>query len=287
MSADYTPYKKSRIKRTAVIICTVLFALAALCSFLFIADAVTCANIRTVPSYAMDQAALGNVLSKPLEEWTESDYSLVYSQTGLTKAYFDGEGCIDEDFVKSCQADLFYEAQPEHDSQLFPISHDYFPDKLFSIVPLRAGDVIVSSSVHMFGWPMGHTALVISPTLTIQAMSVGTLSMTWSVSWFKHAANFIVLRPRLSAEQAKEVADWAYDNLLGLEYSFMTGISTAKDQTEDPQTTQCAHLAWQAYKAFGYDADSNGGPIVTPRNLAESDFFEVVQVNGFDLEKLW
>lgn len=270
-----------------IIIMTILFALAAFVGFLAIADRVTCSNIRVVPSYAMDEAGLDELLSKDLSQWTEEDYSFAYSQTGLTKVYFDDVGRLDKSFIKSCQSGLFYDEQPDSDAALGLISHDYYSDKYFSMVPLRAGDVIVSSSVHMFGWPMGHAGLVISPTLTIQAMSVGALSLTQPTSWFRQAANFIVLRPTISEEEAKAVADWARENLIGLEYSFMTGVFGDKDQTASPRTTQCAHIVWQAYKALGYDVDATGGPVVTPRNLANSDLFEVVQVNGLDLEKLW
>ena len=44
--------------------------------------------------------------------------------------------------------------------------------------------------------------------------------------------------------------------------------------------TQCAHLVWLAYAAYGYDIDSNGGLIVTPKDIAESELFEVVQIYG-------
>ena len=44
---------------------------------------------------------------------------------------------------------------------------------------------------------------------------------------------------------------------------------------------------WYAYNAFGVDLDSNGGLVVTPRNIANSPLVEVVQVFGIDPVKLW
>ena len=51
--------------------------------------------------------------------------------------------------------------------------------------------------------------------------------------------------------------------------------------------TQCAHLIWLAYAQFGYDLDSDGGWIVTPKDLANSPLLEVVQVYGMDPDRPW
>lgn len=51
--------------------------------------------------------------------------------------------------------------------------------------------------------------------------------------------------------------------------------------------TQCAHLIWRAYAQFGYDLDSNGGWIVTPKDLANCPDLEVVQVYGMDPDDPW
>ena len=51
--------------------------------------------------------------------------------------------------------------------------------------------------------------------------------------------------------------------------------------------TQCAHLIWSAFAAAGYDIDSDGGWLVTPRDLARSPLLEVVQVYGVDPRKPW
>lgn len=47
--------------------------------------------------------------------------------------------------------------------------------------------------------------------------------------------------------------------------------------------TQCAHLVWYAYQHFGYDLDSDGGLLVTPRDLYESPLLEVVQIYGLPM----
>ena len=37
----------------------------------------------------------------------------------------------------------------------------------------------------------------------------------------------------------------------------------------------------------GYDLDPTGGPLVTPDDIANSPYLEVVQIYGFDPDKLW
>ena len=288
MSEEKTGKKRSPLRRAVIIFLSVLFALAAILAFFFIADAVTHTFARSVPSYAMDTEGLKDILAVDRESWTDEDYEFIYRQTGLTKAYFDGVSNYDEDFVLGCQRDLFYNEEVQHDAMFIGISHDYYPDKTFNMVPLKPGDVIISSSVHTFGWRNGHAALAISSTTTVQALQAGAPSAIQGVSWFKSSSNFMVLRPKTTAEEARAVAGWAKENLVNVPYSLFIGFFSPKDQSDDVQCTHCSHLVWQAYKAvLGVDIDSTGGPVVSPRNIANSDFFEVVQVNGFDLDKLW
>lgn len=272
------------LKRAVIIVFAVVFALAAVFAFFMICDAVAHNTARTVPNYPRQD--LSAVLAK--EEWSDEDYDLIYRQTGLTRAYFEGlDARPDEEFILRCQNDLFFEGEYEHDADTFGTAHDYFPNEYFAMVELEPGDVLISASVHTMGWKNGHAALVVGGSSVLQAFGVGTVSDIVSPSWFRRAANFMVLRPKLEKSEADRVVSWALENMNGVEYSLFTGIFSPKDQTDDPRDTQCAHLVWQAYYACGYDIDSTGGPVVSPKNIANSDLFEVIQVNGFDLDTLW
>lgn len=272
------------LKRAGIIVFAVVFALAVVFAFFMICDAVAHNTARTVPNYPRQD--LSAVLAK--EEWSDEDYDLIYRQTGLTRAYFEGlDARPDEEFILRCQNDLFFEGEYEHDADTFGTAHDYFPDEYFAMVELEPGDVLISASVHTMGWKNGHAALVVGGSSVLQAFGVGTVSDIVSPTWFRRAANFMVLRPKLEKSEADRVVSWALENMNGVEYSLFTGIFSPKDQTDDPRDTQCAHLVWQAYYACGYDIDSTGGPVVSPKNIANSDLFEVIQVNGFDLDTLW
>lgn len=292
MPQEKVKRKKSPLRRAIIIVASIIFALAVIFAFFMICDAVAHAQVRVLPSYAMDAEGLAAVLEKDRTEWTDDDYDFVYHQSGLTRVYFDSQQTLNRSFVMQCQQDIFYDAVPEHDAANFGSSHDCFPGHYFSMVPLRAGDVIISSSVHTFGWLNGHAAIVTvggspSTARTLQAITIGTNSERMGTGWFRQATSFMVLRPKLDADTAQAIADWADENMYNIPYSLFTGIFSAKNQADNPRDTQCAHLVWQAYMAFGYDIDSTGGPVVTPKNIANCDLFEVVQVNGFDLDKLW
>lgn len=97
----------------------------------------------------------------------------------------------------------------------------------------------------------------------------------------------MILRPKFPKEFREQVAEYAKENLLGVKYSFAVGILSKKYNEDSFTRTQCAHLVWYAYRHFGVDLDSNGGLVVTPPEMANSPYVEVVQIYGFDPVKLW
>ena len=205
------------LKRAVIIVFAVVFALAAVFAFFMICDVVAHNTARTVPNYPRQD--LSDVLAK--EEWSDEDYDLIYRQTGLTRAYFEGlDARPDEEFILRCQNDLFFEGEYEHDADTFGTAHDYFPNEYFAMVELEPGDVLISASVHTMGWKNGHAALVVGGSSVLQAFGVGTVSDIVSPSWFRRAANFMVLRPKLEKSEADRVVSWALENMNGVEYSF-------------------------------------------------------------------
>ena len=81
---------------------------------------------------------------------------------------------------------------------------------------------------------------------------------------------------------------WNFEanELLGITYDPTVGVLSRK-YNEEIGATQCAHIFWYAFYKHGYDIDSNGGAVVTPKDIANSEYFEVVQVSGFNPQTLW
>ena len=248
-------------------------------AFLF-ADKVECWR----PDYEKED--LSGVLEKT--ELDDEDYDLLYRQTGLTAVGVDRMLARGEDGkqrILEIQEDFFTEHKVKNDLFAPFICTDYL-DEHVSYAFLEDGDIIVTSSTHLSGWRMGHSGLVTDAERgsILQANAVGDTSRLGSMRDFSDRVNFMILSPKVDAETKAEVCKYAEKNLIGKVYDPTAGVFSSKNKVE---RTQCAHLVWYAYNAFGIDLDSNGGLVVTPKNIANSPLVEVVQVFGLDPAKLW
>ncbi|MGM9666338.1 MAG: YiiX/YebB-like N1pC/P60 family cysteine hydrolase, partial [Eubacteriales bacterium] len=161
-------------------------------------------------------------------------------------------------------------------------------DSHIKLADLQNGDILISSSTHISSWRSGHAAIVVDAKngIMINAVQAGSLSELESIADFTDRASVMVLRPKLDEETRQSVAEYARENLVGIPYSATVGILSPKYE-ETIKTTQCSHLVWYAYMKFGIDIDSNGGGLVTPKDIANSEYLDVVQIYGFDPDDLW
>ena len=281
------------VRRIAFIFLAVLFGIIAfltlLCAALLIADAAIDASARVLPSYAREDIA--QLLER--ESWSESDYETLYLQTGLGRAALD-EMKDDPERILTFQDALFYDGDLAHEEVAVTTKRDIFADTRYRapMVDLQDGDVLITSTCHSFGWRNGHAALVVNGAngSLLESVSLGIPSTitAYGSDWFCYGTNFMVLRLKDAGEEARaEIAQTARERLYNVPYSLTVGFLSPKDQGETPQGTHCSHLVWQAYHYFGYDIDSDGGPLCTAQDISRSDLFEVVQVFGFDPVKLW
>ena len=281
------------VRRIAFVLLAVLFGiiafLALLCAALLIADAAVDASARVLLSY--ERKDIAQLLEQ--ESWSESDYETLYLQTGLGRAALD-EMKDDPERILTFQDALFYDGDLAHEEVAVTTKRDIFADTRYRapMVDLQDGDVLITSTCHSFGWRNGHAALVVNGTngSLLESVSLGIPSTitAYGSDWFCYGTNFMVLRLKDAGEEARaEIAQTARERLYNVPYSLTVGFLSPKDQGETPQGTHCSHLVWQAYHYFGYDIDSDGGPLCTAQDIARSDLFEVVQVFGFDPVKLW
>ncbi len=281
-----TKGKKLSKKLIALVVCACIIGAVLLAAFgaqiaFWVADGVAV----WTPDCA--QESLDETLEK--SALTDGDYDFLYRQTGLTKAGIDRclqRGEDGKKRIKEIQKG-FFETYTVRNNSFCPYICTDTLDKHMIPVYIEEGDIIVTSSTHLSGWRMGHAGLAVSGGRVIQATQVGATSMLGSVADFTNRISFIVLRVKdefMDADGKAEVAQFAAQNLLGKIYDPTTGVFSSKNQCE---RTQCAHLVWYAYKQFGLDLDSDGGLVVTPKDLANSPYVEPVQVFGFDPVKLW
>ena len=237
------------------------------------------------PNY--EQKDISGLLNKP--ELTDTEYTFLYRQTGLSQSAIDEMRCSQEgkQRILKIQKALFTDYKVTSDMfSIFTYMEEI--NGYTQLCALRDGDIIVTSTTRVSWWRYGHAAIVVDGENERIAESIapGVKSRLDDAATFNNLANFMVLRPKVEQAKKTEIAQYVKENMLQVPYSLTTGI-LSKKYKEELTNSQCAHFVWYAYKKFGIDLDSNGGGLVKPQDIALSDKVEVVQVYGFDLDKLW
>lgn len=242
------------------------------------------------------------------DKLTEEEYGLLYAQTGLSRIAVDTlqqEKRQDELFL--AQERFFADVETECECH-FPLFREYMdsecvePDEWNAIPVLADGDILITFNSHFLGWRNGHAGIVVNAEegLTVEAITIGRNSSVLSIESWEEKPSFAVMRLRdVPEETRREIAAYAQEYLVDIPYRLSAGnfsfLHINRDREEaqgnvrgsagyqDISGTHCAHLIWYAYRQFGYDLDSDGGIIVTPRDIFESPFLEVIQVYGMKM----
>jgi len=152
------------------------------------------------------------------------------------------------------------------------------------LAPLCDGDILVTFNTHTLDWRHGHLAIVVDSekNIILEHMSVGNTSiLSYAEKWGNYPAFAILRHP--DNTKAKKAADFAKEKLTDVPYSIFAGlIKKDKSKNDEISSSHCSHIVWQAYKAVGVDLDSNGGRIVTPKDVAKSDKLKLVQIFGLN-----
>lgn len=148
---------------------------------------------------------------------------------------------------------------------------------------LEDGDILITPCAHVTGFRNGHAGLVVdakrekrsNPSwwgmiLPSKKSNVGETSLLLR----SIACGMPMPKP------ARQSPKPPRGRLTGIPYNLTVGYIPQKRMSGTVSGTQCAHLVWEAFAAFGYDLDANGGRIVTPADLAHSPLLELKQVYG-------
>ena len=243
-------------------------------------------SARWTPDCPMEDLAA--VLQK--DALSDGDYALLYTQTGLARPAVDSllrQGRSAQ-ILEIQQA--FFTTPTILCEKNSPISREEWSMEACPITAVENGDILITPNSHTFGWRNGHAALVVDAQnrLTLESAVLGEVSGIQSLEKWEHFPAVMVLRvSSLSPEARSLAAVYALEELTNIPYGFMVGLLSPKHPEPPLKETHCAHLIWAAYMRIGIDLDSNGGKIVTPRQLAASPLLEVVQVTGIDPLELW
>lgn len=282
-----------------------LFTLIASMMILLLWTASAEKNAHYTPEY--EQIDLAPVLQK--EEFSDADYAILFRQTGLARTGVD-ELCDNggQEDILYLQQRLFAPIEYECRRSVFLCSSERIVEQSIvkNFLPAaQNGDILITFSGHFFGWRSGHAGIVINAEegQTLEAITIGQNSQICSLNHWSEYPCFALLRLKNTSEEERaEIAAYAAQNLADISYELASfcernpetegdiwGLPQKKSESDghadSPVSgTHCAHLVWLAYRHFGYDLDSDGGYVVTPRDLYESDLLELVQIYGISPE---
>lgn len=233
---------------------------------------------------------LNEILNK--EEWDKNDYRVIFYQTGLSRRAIS---VIPEnsrnDKILSAQQAFFREPAVECTKNSIISWQEQNTNCIQpEILGIQNGDILVSFCTHTYGWRNGHVGIVVdaSEGKTLEAIVMGEDSCVQSIRKWRNYPSFIILRLKgIPLSEREAIAEYALEHMEGIPYGFVTDVLEHIIRGDgEIGDTDCSHLIWKSFKEFGYDLDSDGGFIVTPRDIAESPLLEVIQVYGIDLDTI-
>ena len=145
------------------------------------------------------------------------------------------------------------------------------PDKVaqtrasYGTYPTRKGVILVTSDKYKGIIPLGHVAIIYTPTTVVESLSEGVTmgNNNWNTS--KSQAYGVTVKSTTSAQDAK-AADYCY-NQRGYPYNYdFFNINTRTK-------FYCSQLVWAAYKdLYGIDLDTSSyGKAIYPMELHDTD----------------
>ncbi len=217
---------------------------------------------------------------------SSEDYDMIFRHTGVSPKVAD-------EIISSGDTDLLlklnnlYHTNPEYKKVYiaYPVTvEERLKDGITPLVNLKKGDILVTFNTHTLDWRHGHSAIVLDDEgkRILEHASIGNTSCITSAKNWGTYPSFVILRyPDYNI--ASKAADYAAEHLVDIDYSIFAGIITKdKSKKDTVDTSHCSHIVWQSYKAVGVDIDYDGGPIVTPHDIAMSDKLKVLQIFGMD-----
>ncbi|MGD9567339.1 MAG: hypothetical protein AB7V48_03285 [Sedimentibacter sp.] len=247
------------------------------------------------PDYSKTDISI--VLSK--ESLSDDDYKELFYQTGLGKTAVDeilkNEDGADK--ILSFQENFFKDNNVLCEpigiitSQESIVNDEGKPMYGFDLAPYENGYVLITKATHSLGWRHGHAAIIADAENkeTLEAVILGSNTRLQNIDKWRVYPSFMMLKLKdTSQETLDKAAEFAKKYLSDIPYGLTVGLTDKKNpEPESIKSTQCSHLVWYPFKQLGYDVDSDGSWLVTPKDIANSDLFEVVQIYGVDPEDIW
>lgn len=225
--------------------------------------------------------------------FSEEDYNILFEQTGLARPMIETlkEEPDFKETILRFQENYFLEQSVERTNmnpltrmdKSFDADGNWIPS--FELAPYENGYIFLSKSTYTFNWRHGHAGIVVDAKRgkVLESLEPGTTSTLQNASKWQYYPTFKMMRPKDTPQETlDEIANYALENLQDIPYNII-----APKKASNIKSTQCSLLVWQAYKRFGIDLDTNGGPFVSPQDIARNPYLETLQIFGFAPNKDW
>lgn len=279
-------------KKALIVLITILIIITAIS----IAEIIIKPKGYTRPEY--DKIDITGILSK--ESLSDDDYKELFFQTGLGKIAIDEilkDEVTGKEKILKFQENFFAECNIDRSVSAMIVNHESLvndegkPVYGFDLAPYENGYVLITKGTYSLGWRHGHAGIVTDAENgeTLEAVLLGTDTMLQNINKWRTFPSFMMLKLKdTSQETLDEIAEFAKDTVLGIPYGLTVGLTSKKNpEPENITSTQCSHVVWYPFMQFGYDTDYDGSWLVTPKDIANSDLFEIVQVYGVDPGDIW
>jgi uncharacterized protein YycO len=230
----------------------------------------------------------------------DNDYKELFYQTGLGKTAVDKilkDKASGKENILKFQEIFFKDNNVSCDkigiitSQESIVNDEGKPMYGFNLAPYENGYVLVTKATHSLGWRHGHAGIITDAENqeTLEAVILGTDTQLQNINKWRVYPSFMMLKLKdTSQETLDEIAEFAKNNLLDIPYGLTVGLTSKKNPSPDNIiSTQCSHVVWYPLMQFGYDVDYDGSWLVTPKDIENSDLFEIVQIYGVDPADIW
>ncbi len=148
---------------------------------------------------------------------------------------------------------------------------------------VQNGDILITKSNHTLLYRHGHAGIVVDAEagLVLEALGYGTSSRLEELEKWNYYPTVKVLRLKNHNEETiTELIETAMSDFLDIDYNLLATKTNAN-------LTHCSDIVWKVFNAIGIDLDYNGGWVVTPKDIIQSDYLYEVEAYGFSKNRIW
>ena len=223
---------------------------------------------------------------------TDDDYKTLFHQTGLGRVAIDdimqNDGGLQK--ILSFQKSYFKVRDVKCESLIPFLTNQEVLSEKFPLAPYKDGYILITKSTHTSFFRHGHAAIVVDAKKgkVLESLMLGTKSQISDIDYWTSYSSFIMLKLKnVQAQDLSEIATYAREHLTNIEYEITAGLFRKFVPDDKIKGTQCSHLVWYPFEKFGYDIDSDGGWLVTAKDIVNSPLLEVVQIYGVNPDNVW